>query len=133
MKNLSNCTNTEFLQQAVRIRAPFKAWLERTGIPAIRARVPEGWVDMTEEEVNALPAEVREARRAAALEQAARNTAEIIDAALTLDFDNTVALLCLATFTDPERFDDVPILDYLNAVQEMMRSPRVIGFFRLYL
>lgn len=122
MKNLSNCTNTEFLKQATLIRQPLKAWLERTGIPAIRKRRPEGFDDMTEEEkIEAMKRQARE------------NMPEIIDAALQKDFDRTIELLCLVTFTGPEHFDDNPLPDYIYAVNEMMNSPRVVDFFTLYL
>lgn len=133
MKHLANCTNTEFLKQAMLLRAPLKSWLERTGIPAIRARRPEGWEDLTEEQEKTLTPEEQQQRRTAMIEQASRNTADIIDAALRMDFDGTIQLLCLATFTDPDRFDDNPLSEYFSAVNEIMRSPGARDFFTLYL
>ena len=50
MKHLANCGHRDFLRQAMKLRRPLKAWLERTGIPAIRARRPEGFDEMTEEQ-----------------------------------------------------------------------------------
>ena len=122
MKHIANCTNTEFLKQVQAVRGPFKAWLEKTGIPAIRARRPEGYDAMTEDE-----------QREALLEQARVNTPEIIDAALSRDFDGTVDLLCLVTFTDPADFDAHTIAEYIQAVNEILRDPGVRDFFTLYL
>lgn len=122
MKHLANCTHREFLKQAMRLRAPFKAWLERTGIPEIRARRPEGYDDMTDEE-----------KLAANIEQGRKNTPEIIAAALEKDFDRSIEILCLTTFTDPEHFDDHTLDEYILAVNEMMSDPGVRNFFTLAL
>lgn len=122
MKHLANCTHTEFLKQAMKVRAPLKAWLERTGIPAIRARRPEGVDDLPEEQ-----------RRDALIEQARKNLPEVIDAALERDFDGSIELLCLVTFTDPADFDENPLSEYIMAVNEIMSDPGVRDFFTLYL
>ena len=122
MKHLANCTHREFLKQAMRLRAPFKAWLERTGIPEIRARRPEGYDDMTAEE-----------KLAANIEQGRKNMPEIIAAALEKDFDRSIEILCLATFTDPEAFDEHTLDEYILAVNEMMSDPGVRNFFTLAL
>ena len=122
MKHLANCTPREFLKQAMILRAPFKAWLERTGIPAIRARRPEGYNDMTEEE-----------KTAAMIDQARANTPEIIAAALEKDFDRSIEILCLATFTPPDQFDDHTLEEYIEAVNEIMLNPGVRNFFTLAL
>lgn len=122
MKHLANCTHREFLKQAMRIRHPFRAWLERNGIPAIRARRPEGYDDMTEQEkLDAMIAQARE------------NARDIIEAALEKDFDRSIEILCLATFTDPENFDDHTLAEYIEAVTAMMNDPGVRGFFTLAL
>ena len=122
MKHLANCTNTELMRQFLAMRAPLKSWLERTGIPAIRKRRPEG--------LDALPDD----ERAEALRrQAAENTADVIDAALTADFDGTVALLCMATFTPVEEFDAHPLIEYIDALREILRDPGVAAFFTLAL
>ena len=122
MKHLANCTHREFLKQAMLIRQPLKMWLERTGIPAIRSRRPEGYDDMSEEE------QIR-----AKIEQARKNMPDIIDAALQKDFDGTIALLCLATFTGPEHFDDHTLTEYILAVNEIVNTQEVVDFFTLYL
>ena len=122
MKHLANCTHREFLKQAMLLRAPFKEWLQRTGIPAIRARRPEGYDDMTDEE-----------KLAANLEQGQKNLPEIIEVALEKDFDRSIEVLCLATFTTPEEFDDHPLDEYIMAVLEMMNDPGVRHFFTLAL
>ena len=122
MKNLANCTPTEFLKQAVRIREPFAAWLKRTGIPEIRKHLPDGYDDLTDEQ-----------KVEAALEQGRRNFALMMQAALEKDFDSTVNLICLFTFTDPEHFDDNPFAEYMDALLACLKSQAVKDFFTLYL
>lgn len=122
MKHLANCTHREFLKQAMILRQPFKAWLERTGIPEIRARRPEGYDDMTAEE-----------KLTANIEQARANMPDIIAAALERDFDRSIEILCLATFTEPDAFDDHTLLEYIEAVNEMMNDAGVRNFFTLAL
>lgn len=120
MKNLANCPNREFLQQAAKIRAPFKAWLETTGIPAIRARRPADYDTLTDaEKINADIAQGR------------ANFADMVAAALEKDFDNTVNLICLFTFTDPADFDSVPRADWMSALIECLQSDTVKDFFTL--
>lgn len=122
MKHLANCDHRDFLRQAMKLRRPLKAWLERTGIPAIRARRPEGFEEMTEEQ-----------RAEALIEQGRKNVPDIIEAALEKDFDRSVEVLCLATFTEPEDFDDYTLTEYIQAVNEMMASAEVRNFFTLAL
>lgn len=128
MKHLANCTNTELLKQSVQIRPLLREWLQRTGIPAIRARRPEGLGSPEGKD-----GEWSQAQREALIAQGRANTRDIIDAALTNDFEGTVELLCMATFTPRERFDDNPLSDYIAAINEIMRSDEVSGFFTLYL
>lgn len=122
MKSLANCTPTEFLKQAMRIRTPFKTWLDKTGIPALRKRLPDNYADLSEEEkVNV------------AVEQGQKNFSEMIQAALEKDFDETVDLICLFTFTERADFDSNPFTEYFAAILDCLRSEAVKDFFTLYL
>lgn len=122
MKNLANCAPTEFMKQCVKLRAPFAAWLENTGISEIRKRRPEGYDEMTD-------AEKAEAIRT----QGAENMGDIIAAALEKDFDGTVEIMALCTFTDPKDIDAHPMSEYLDAIMEMFNSEAVRGFFMYYM
>lgn len=122
MKHLGNCTPTEFLKQAMAMRQPLKEWLERTGIPAIRARKPENLEEMDADQ-----------RREAMIEQARRNMPDIIQAALEKDYEGSVALLCMATFTEPKDFDTHTIAEYMAAINAVLSNEGVKGFFTLYL
>ena len=122
MKNLSNCTPTEFLKQAMAMRAPFKAWLENTGIPEIRKHMPDGYDDMTDEE-----------KVEAATDQARKNVGEMLNAALEKDFDGTIELICMATFTPRKDFDKHPFSEYMTSLLDCLKNDGVKSFFTLYL
>lgn len=122
MKNLANCAPTEFMQQCVKLRGPFAAWLEKTGIAEIRARRPEGYDEMTDDQ-----------KIAAIREQGNENMTDILAAAMEKDFDGTVEVLALCCFTDPKEIDAHPMTEYLDAVLEMFNNDAVRGFFMYYL
>lgn len=122
MKHFANCTPDEFISQVVKFRGPFVDWVEEIGIPEIRARRPEGYEDMSQnEKVEAIS------------KMAAANMGEIITIALEKNPEATKNLMCLATFTDPEDFNNHTMVEYLTAIMQMLGNAEVKGFFTLYL
>lgn len=61
--------------------------------------------------------------------QAKENLSRILDAVLEEHPDDTLEVLALLCFVEPENVDDYPIADYLTAVTEMVTNEAVIGFF----
>lgn len=122
MKHFANCTPDEFISQVAKFRGPFVDWVEEIGIPEIRARRPEGYEDMSQnEKVEAIS------------KMAAENMGEIITIALEKNPEATKNLMCLATFTDPEDFNNHTMVEYLTAIMQMLSNAEVKGFFTLYL
>lgn len=122
MKSFANCTPDEFMTQAVKFRAPFTEWCEKIGVKEIRARRPEGFEKLKGEE------------RAEAINRiASENMGEILAAALEKDVEGTKEVMCLATFTEPEDFNAHPMVEYLEAILDMLNSKEVRGFFTFYL
>lgn len=122
MKHFANCNPDEFMTQVVKFRAPFVAWVEKIGIPEIRARRPEGYDDMTAEE------------KAKAINRMANeNMGEILAAAMEKDMEGTRELMCLATFTEPKDFNKHTMVEYISAILAMLASEEVRGFFTFYL
>ena len=122
MKHFANCTPDEFMSQVVKFRGPFVDWVKEIGIPEIRARRPDGYEDMSQEE---------KAKAISAM--AAENTSEIISIALEKNAEATKNLMCLATFTDPEDFNQHTMVEYFDAIMQMLSSTEVKNFFTLYL
>ena len=122
MKNFANCTPEEFMKQAVKFRAPFLKWIEDVGIHEINARRPDGYDDMKQEE-----------KAQIAYKIIAENYGEILGVALEKNLEDTINIMCMATFTDREDFNSHTMTEYLEAIGEMLRSKEVKSFFTLYL
>lgn len=122
MKHFANCTPDEFISQVVKFRGPFVDWVNAIGIPEIRARRPEGYDDMDQKE-----------KIEAISKLATENMGEIITIALEKNPEATKNLMCLATFTDPEDFNNHTMVEYLTAIMQMLGNAEVKGFFTLYL
>lgn len=122
MKNLANCTPTEFLKQTVRLREPFRKWLDDTGIPEIRKRKPEGYDKMTQQQ-----------RAEAMVAQANANMSDMLAAAIDKDPDGTLAVIALCNFTEPADIDAHPMAEYLASILEMLNNEAVRSFFMLTL
>jgi len=118
MKNLANCKPSEFLRQTNKIRKSVSKWLTDTDIMNIRLRQADIPDDATEEE-----------KKEARLEQAKSNLNAILDAVLDDHPDETLEVLALVCFVEPEDVDNHPVSEYLESVTEMLADKAVIGFF----
>lgn len=118
MKTLASCKPTEFLVQTNRIRKHAEKWLKLTGIMDIRKDVPPPVEGQSQEE-----------RRKVLEEQIKKNTSRMLDAALEEHPQETIELLGLMCFVEPENVDDYPISYYLKAFLEVVSDKDVVGFF----
>lgn len=128
MKNLANCKPTEFLKQTNRIRKSVEKWLTVTEISRIRKQVPELKhidIDMTVEEKAELQAENRKRIEA----QTLNNAMEILDAVMDKHPCETLELLALLCFVEPEDVDKHTVSEYLEAFTELIADKAVINFF----
>lgn len=128
MKNLANCKPSEFLKQTNRIKKAVEKWLTDTDILNIRKNMPE----IEEIKPNA---SAEEAKNIVALNkerakvQAKSNLSKMFDAIFEEHPDETLELIALLCFVEPEHVDDYPISDYLEAIADMISNESVIGFF----
>ena len=128
MKNLATCKPSEFLRQTNRIKKSVEKWLTDTDIMNIRKNIAKPALitpDMTDEQKRAALDDYRRRQT----EQAKENLSRILDAVLEEHPDETLEVLALLCFVEPENVDDYPIADYLTAVTEMVTNEAVIGFF----
>lgn len=128
IKTLANCKPSEFLRQTNRIRKAVEKWLTDTDIANIRKRqpileiVPEG---ATEEQ----RLDIQEANEKRRKEQVKENIHAICDSILEEHPDETLEVLALCCFIEPEDADEYPVKYYLNAASELMNDEAVISFF----
>lgn len=118
MKTLANCTPREFLKQTARIRHKAADWLDMTKILSIRKTAPEIPKDATVEE-----------KQNIIYSQAQKNLSKILDSVLDEHPDETLELLALMCFVEPEDVDNYSIEFYLDAVSELISNKAVVRFF----
>lgn len=118
MKNLANCKPSEFLVQTNKIRKSVAKWLTVTEIHEIRKRVPTYKDDMDADE----RAQVRN-------EQMRANLSAIFDAVLEEHPAETLEVMALMCFIEPEEVDDYPMSAYLQSFSELIADESVLSFF----
>ena len=118
MKNLANCKPSEFLVQTNRIRKSVAKWLTVTEIHEIRKRVPKFDENMSPEE-----------RTKVKGEQMRKNMADILDAILEKHPEETLEVMALACFIEPEDADNHPMSEYLDSIRELISNESVLSFF----
>lgn len=128
-KNLVTCKPTEFLKQTSRIRKAAEKWMKAIGVLDIRKRKAEGLreitKDMDPEEVAA--ARLENARKIA--DQSRRNLLDIVTAAMDDYPSETLEILSLACFVEPENIDDHRVSFYLANLADILADPDVLSFF----
>ena len=118
MKNLANCSPTEFLRQTSRIRKSVQKWLTDTDIINIRKRLPDIETDATDDD-----------KKKALEEQARENVNAILDAVMDEHPEETVELLALLCFVEPDDADNHTMDEYFSALDDMLNSQSVVSFF----
>ena len=118
MKNLANCKPSEFLRQTNRIRKSVDKWLTLTDIKNIRKSMPELPDGISKEEKSKLM-----------FEQGKKNLNKILDNILEVHPDETLELLALLCFVEPEDVDNHTVVEYLDSFNEIIGSKEVISFF----
>lgn len=118
MKTLANCTPREFLKQTAKIRHNVADWVNMTKILEIRKNLP------------VIPKDATAAEREAAIQkQAKENLSKILDSILDEHPDETLELLALICFIEPEDVDNYSVDFYLDAIAELLSNKAVIRFF----
>lgn len=128
LKTLATCKPTEFFAQTVKIRKSVANWLTVTGIAEIRRRViPKEPIpdNATKDQI----AEIEKKFKEANLEQGKKNALAIFDAMMEEHPQETMEVLALCCFVDPERIDDYPMDMYLLGLSDMLSSRAVLRFF----
>lgn len=118
MKNLANCKPSEFLTQTNKIRKSVSKWLTDTDIVNIRKRIPKMPDDISDED-----------KRKALDKQATENLDAILDSILEEHPQETLEMLALLCFVEPEHVDDYSVTDYIEAFNEIIGNKVVLDFF----
>jgi len=127
MKNLANCTPTEFLRQTFRIKKLAEKWVKETDLLKIRESIPKL------NDVKNLSGEAKEQaikeNRILVKNQIMDNFMRILDKIMDENAEDTVAILALVCFVEPEDADNHSMSEYLEALGEMLSDKGVVSFF----
>lgn len=129
MKTLANCSPKEFFQQTMKIRRAVEKWLKDTSILEIRARVPEFAPEVKEDMTKDELAKTIQKRKEVFAEQAKKNAYDMIDAMMEEHADETIELMALICFIEPEKANDHPMSEYLANINEIINDQAVMDFF----
>lgn len=128
MKTLANCKPSEFLKQANRIKKSVEKWIEATQLMEFRKRKPqliEIRSSMTEEE----RLEAKETNKKRMNDALKQNALEFLDMIMDKHPDETLELLALCCFVEPEDVDDHSVSEYLESFSELITDAGVLNFF----
>lgn len=129
MKNLANCKPSEFLKQTNRIRKSVENWLKITDVMNIRKRMPEGMPEITKDMSKDEARAVLKKRQEMMAEQSQRNLKAMLDAMLDSHPDETLEVLALCCFVEPEDVDNYSVSEYLLSINELLADNNVRDFF----
>ena len=128
MKTLATCKPTEFLSQANKIKKYAEKWIKDTKIIEIYERQPtletvpaDGTVEEKREAFNR--------NKQKAKEQTRQNLSDIFDSILETNPDETMTLIALCCFVEPNDIDNHKVGEYLTAIAELIGDEAVISFF----
>lgn len=128
MKNLTNCTPIEFLKQTNRIRHSVEKWLKVTDIMNIKNSLPsfvEINDDMSEEERK----EKADINKELVREHNKKKLSLILDKCLDEHAEETLEMMALMCFVEPEHINEHSAMEYLKEVTEMISNKDVLDFF----
>lgn len=127
MKNLANCTPKEFLQQTYKIKKMAEKWVKEIDLLNIRKKLPvlESVNGLSGEELK----EVQKRNKKAMNDKVMENLMEVLDKMMDEHCDDTIAILALVCFVDPEDADKHTMSEYLGAIGELISDPGVMSFF----
>lgn len=129
MKNLANCKPSEFLKQTNRIRKSVEKWLKITDVMNIRKRMPEGMPEVTKDMSKDEARAVLDKRQEMMAEQSQQNLRSMLDAMLDEHPDETLEVLALCCFVEPENVDEHTVSEYLLSINELLGDSNVRDFF----
>lgn len=128
MKTLASCTPREFMKQTNRIRISADKWLTATKILEIRKRMPEIPAPTGTKDKAELQKAIEE-RKEAFAKQARENLFAMLEAMLETNADETLELLALCCFVEPEDVDKYTMSEYLASIGELLADAGVLSFF----
>lgn len=115
-KNLITCKPSEFLKQTMRLKRTAEKWLKDIKFAEIRKQLPD---------LENIEGDTEKAIQ----EQALKNLSAILENAFEKYPDETLEVIALCCFIEPEDVDEYPTGEYLKTMSEMIHDEAVLTFF----
>lgn len=128
MKNLANCKPSEFFKQTLRIKRNVEKWLDSDDIKTIRSRKAD-YEEILETMTPQEQGEIMIRNKAKAEELVIKNFMDILEVMLDKKFDETLSVLALCCFVEPDHVDDYQVDEYLGSIADLISNPNVLRFF----
>lgn len=128
MKNLATCKPSEFVAQTAKIKNAVANWMDVIDFMQIRATQPQYEVlplDATPEQRVEIVKKNAEIQK----KQTMKNLNKILDNMLMEHPQETLEVLALCCFVEPEHVDDYTIDEYFECIMQMMQNKSVMDFF----
>ena len=130
-KTLANCKPSEWAAQTVKIRKSLEKWLSDIDSKEL-CEPGKGAVRVN----NSMRGEEREAaieeNKKLLIEAVKKKGLHIFDKALAEHTTETLEILALICFVEPDHVDDYSIGDYWQALEEMLNDKATLSFFTLF-
>lgn len=130
MKNLATCKPTEFVAQTAKIKEAVSTWMDAIDLMKIRATQPK-YETIPNDSTPEQRAEVIKRNAEIQRKQTMENLNKILDKMLVEHPKETLDVLALCCFVEPEHVDDYTIDEYMQCIMDMMQNKSVINFFSL--
>lgn len=130
MKSLATCKPSEFVAQTGKIKNAVANWIDVIDLMNIRATQPQYEVlpiDSTPEQ----RAEIIKKNAEIQKKQTIVNLNKILDNMLVAHPQETLEVLALCCFVEPEHVDDYSMDEYLSCILDMFENKSVVHFFSL--
>lgn len=129
LKTLADCKPSEFMVQTCKIKKSVSKWLTDTDIINIRKQMPKNIVTVDKNASAEKRAEAIKANAEAMREQSRKNLSAMFDAAFENHPEETLEVMALCCFVEPEDVDNHSMSEYISAFTKLISDEAVIGFF----
>lgn len=127
-KTLATCKPSEFLKQTYKLKKSAEKWLKDTKILDIRKNIPK-LEEVPQNATDEQKKEIDERNNQKVVAQTKENLSKMFDAAFGEYPDETLEILALCCFIEPEHIDDYDMSDYFEVLGALMKNRAVISFF----
>lgn len=128
MKSLATCNPSEFFKQTILLSNKIAKWFNDSKIFEIRAKTPK-YITASPDSTPEERADIIRKNAEIEKKQALENFIELINNMFDANAKETLEILALCCFVEPEHVNDYPMTEYLGCIMDMFEDENVSRFF----